>query len=762
MNNECIEIRNAYTNNLKKISLKIPHNRITVFCGVSGSGKTSLVFDTVAAEAMRQLYDTFPLYVRNRMPYYPRPKAEEIKNLTTAVVIDQKIAFGDARSTVGTITETSPLLRLLFSRFSSGEEKTSKAFSFNDPEGMCPVCMGIGMTTKFDYDRILDRSKSLNQGAIMFPGFMKDSYQWQMYANSGVLDPDKPLEKYSEKEWDFFLHGKDHIVDIKNNTGHVWDSSYKLTYEGFADRLDRLYLKKAHKVNGNGENSLQKFTTETVCPACNGKRLNEKALSCMYNGYSIWDMGELEIDALVEFLKDCNTGKENELVLRILSRLKTIQDIGLGYLNLNRGSCTLSGGETQRLKMVRYLGSSLTGMTYIFDEPSIGLHPKDITRLNSILMRLKERGNTILIVEHDEEIMKIADEIVEIGPEAGKNGGKIIFQGRFEDLKKASTPTGKWLRGEYSRNGNLKKFSKNKEGWISLEHCRMHNLKDISVKIPENALTVVTGAAGAGKTTLAVGELCGRFPKAVAITQSPIGTNIRSNPASYIGIMDDIRKLFAAENKTKPSLYSFNSKGACPVCSGKGTVTTEMAYMDPVTLPCEACGGTRYNKEALKGKFKGKTIVEVLDMTVDEAMGFFEAGKIRSKLGMLKDVGLGYLRLGQPTSALSGGECQRIKLAAHMSEKNGIYILDEPACGLHGKDIALLNILLRKLADNGNTVIVAEHRYDVILNADYIIDLGPEAGRHGGEVLFEGALEDFVKNGTSCTAEYLRRKSINM
>lgn len=743
MEKNFIRIRGAASNNLKKIDLDIEHNKITVFVGVSGSGKTSLVFDTIAAESMRQLYDTFPLYIRNRMPYYPRPKAEDIRNLTTAVVIDQKIAFGDVRSTVGTMTEISPLLRLLFSRFAAGEEKTSKAFSFNDTEGMCPECMGIGRITRFNMAKILDTSKSLNDGAITFPGFLKDSYQWQLYANSGKLDADKPLADYTDDEWEFFLHGKDHVVDIRNNTGHVWDDSYKLTYEGFADRLERLYLKKTQ--NGSGKNNLSQFTEEAVCPACGGKRLNEEALKCKYHGYSIWELGEADVDTLIKLLSKIKATEEVNLLQKIIQRLTTVRNIGLGYLNLNRISSTLSGGETQRLKMVRYLESSLTGVTYIFDEPSMGLHVKDVNRLKSIIVGLKERGNTVLIVEHNREIMKIADEIVEIGPGAGTKGGQLIFKGSYEELKAADTPTGRWIRGEYeemqSGAGKIGSLTR----WLMADHCRKHNLKDISVRIPKNLFTVASGVSGAGKTTFAVEEVKERYPDAIVITQAPIGTNIRSNPASYIGIMDSIRKLFADANKTSPSLYSFNSKGACPVCGGKGTITTEMAYMDPVTTQCEACGGTKYNKKALEGKLNGKSIVDVLDMTVDEAVCFFENKKIREKLATVQNVGLGYLRLGQSTTELSGGECQRIKLAAHMNGKNGIYIMDEPAGGLHGKDMELLVRLLRKLVNNGNTVIVAEHREDIVNAADYVIMLGPEGGKRGGEVMFEGTPKELRK-----------------
>ncbi|MCH1981921.1 excinuclease ABC subunit UvrA [Ruminococcus sp. OA3] len=752
---EFIKIRGARENNLKNISLDIPKGKIVAFVGVSGSGKTSIVFDTVASESMRQLYETFPPYVRNRMPYYQAPEADEICNLTTAIVIDQKTYGGDVRSTAGTMTDISPMLRILFSRCADHSAGASSAYSFNDPSGMCPVCSGLGRTVRFNMDRVLDMKKSLNEGAIRLPGFQIGTYQWQMYANSGRFDIDKPLKDYTEEELDFFLHGSDLIVEIKNTTGKVWDSSYNLTYEGLLDRIDRLYLNKAKKTAGKAAiNLVHDFTDESECPYCHGTRLKPEALDSKIAGYSIWDMGQMEVTELISVLQNIEDPGIERVAEKIVARLKDIDNIGLGYLNLNRAANTLSGGEAQRLKIVRHLGSGLVGITYIFDEPSAGLHPRDIVRLNTLMKQLRDRGNTVLVVEHNRAVIDIADEVIEVGPKAGRGGGSIIFQGNLADLMKADTPTGHWFRDPAAINQNPRK-SRN---FLELRNCNMNNLKNIDVNIPVHALTAVTGIAGSGKSSLVCGELIRQYQDVIHISQSPIGANSRSNPASYIGIMDDIRREFARASGKGAGWFSFNSRGACPVCRGKGIVMTEMAFMDPVTVACEACGGKRYNDEALSHRYCGKTIAEVLDMTVADAMEFFRTPKITAKLRTLSEVGLDYLTLGQPTSTLSGGECQRIKLAAHLKNKNGIYVMDEPASGLHGIDIRLLMRLLNRLVDNGNTVIVVEHRYDVICQADWIIDMGPSGGTGGGEIIFEGTVRDLLHCENSFTAKYMKRE----
>lgn len=747
-----IVIKGAGENNLRGVDLKIPKNKLVVFTGLSGSGKSSLVFDTIAAESSRQLRETFPLYLRNRMPGYKRPKVDMIDGLQTSIVIDQRPFQGDIRSTVGTMIDAAPLLRLLFSRLASPRLDSSSAYSFNDPRGMCPVCGGIGRKVQFDMEKLLNKEKSLNEGAILFPGHQIDTYQWMMYANSGLVDPDKPLKDYTEKEWFDFLHGSGGVVEISNAKGKIW-GSYNLKYEGFLDRITRLFLKRdVNTLNKTNQKIIHDFTSDIACPACHGARLNEAALESRLLGYNISEMGELEIGELANLLgqiKDPVGGPTAENLVRIL---KGVEELGLGYLNLNRPSKTLSGGETQRLKIVRHLGSALVGLTYIFDEPSAGLHPKDVERLNRLLLGLRDRGNTVLIVEHDKDVIRIADQVIDMGPKAGSGGGKVMFQGTYEELVESDTITAR----ELGRVTDINRKPRRPAGFLTIENASLHNLKNVTVHIPKNALTVVSGIAGSGKSSLILGELVKRYPDAAHISQAPIGTSARSTPASYIGVMDEIRKLFAAANHVSASLFSYNSKGACPVCKGKGVVTTEMAFMDPVTVTCEACQGKRYNDEALSYLYKGKNILEALEMTIDEAVDFFEERKITSKLRTLQEVGMGYMTLGQPTDTLSGGECQRVKLAARLKTKNGIYLLDEPTTGLHAADTRLLMKLLNRIVDQGNTVIVVEHDPDVVKAADWIIDMGPGGGKNGGSVLFEGEPEKLLLIENSYTAKYLR------
>ncbi|MCI1304894.1 MAG: excinuclease ABC subunit UvrA [Lachnospiraceae bacterium] len=756
MGDRFIKIRGADENNLKHINLDIPKEKITAFVGVSGSGKTSVVYDTIAAESMRQLYDTFPLYVRNRMPYYQAPQAEEITDLSAAIVVDQKRSTADVRSTVGTMTDISPLLRLLYARFSIHSAGVSGAYSFNDPSGMCPACSGLGKIVRFDLDRVLDREKSLNEGAILMSGFQVGSYQWQMYANSGRFDNDLPLKDYTEDQWEFFLHGKDCIVEIKNTTGKVWDKSYKLTYEGFLDRINRLYLKK-EQGKKSGKKSEQKgsdrFTIDEVCPVCGGMRLKKESLESSIGGMNIWELGNMEIPDLIRFLSELHIPSAEPMIRRIIVRLSDIEEIGLGYLNLNRPGNTLSGGEAQRLKIVKHLGTGLVGITYIFDEPSSGLHPRDVSCLSQLIVRLKKRGNTVLVVENDRDIIRMADHIVEMGPGAGKNGGRVIFQGTSSAFRKEKTPVARWLNKPVILNT---KPIRAKE-WIRVEHANRNNLCDVTTAFPKHALTAVTGVAGSGKSSLACGDLLAQHKNGVHISQAPIGISIRSSVASYMGIMDEIRKGFAKANRKPASLFSFNSKGACPVCGGTGVVATEMAFLEPVTVTCEACGGKRYNHEALSCLWKGKTIAEVLDLTVTEALQFFTGTKILEKLKQLQDTGIDYLTLGQPTSTLSGGECQRLKLAAHLNRRMDLLVMDEPSTGLHGEDIDRLTALLKRLVSSGSTVIVVEHRPDIIAQADWVIDMGPEGGKNGGHVLFEGTPGDLIRCEKSYTGAYLKR-----
>lgn len=748
-----IVIRGAKQNNLKGIDLTIPKEKLVVFTGVSGSGKSSVVFDTIAAEAVRQLRDTFPSYLRNRMPQYDAPDAEYIDFLSTAIVVGQKSVVTNARSTVGTLTDIAPLMRLLYSRCASPTAGTSNCYSFNDPQGMCTRCGGLGKVVTFDLSRIIDRDKSLSDGAIQFPGHQVGSCLWQVYANSGLYDPDKKMKDFTQKEWNDFLHGSGITVTIQNTTGKVWGNSYKQTYEGFQDRIERLYLQRDVGSSGQAKRIITEFTKTETCPVCFGKRLNQRALNSKLQGYSIADLGQMEITDVIEILKGISDPVGKEMSKKILAQLQNLMDMGLGYLSLDRPSDSLSGGELQRLKLLKHLGSSLVGLIYIFDEPSIGLHPLDVDRLKRLLVRLRDRGNTVLVVEHNEAIIRIADHIVEMGPLAGNNGGQVVFQGSLPELLEADTLMAKYLK----RKKTVKTQYRSPSGYLELHNAVLHNLKNVSVRIPMSCMTAVTGVAGAGKSSLICGELLRQHPEAVHIDQSPIGTSSRSTPATYTGIMDEIRKLMGKANHVSAQYFSYNSKGACPVCKGKGVVSTDMAFMDPVDIVCEACKGKRYSEQALSYLYRGKNVLQIMSMTVDEAADFFkDIPKIAKKLAQLQQVGMGYITLGQPTSTLSGGECQRIKLASNLKEHGKIYIMDEPTAGLHQYDIDILLGLFRKILDQGNTLIVVEHNLNVIKQADWIIDMGPGGGKEGGEILFQGTPQQLLECSYSHTARYLR------
>ena len=749
---ENIILRGVKENNLKDVSLVIPKNKIVVVTGVSGSGKTSLVFDTIAAAASYQLSQMFPTYLRNRMPHQRMPEAEFIDGLSPVVIIGQSLFTGDVRSTVATLTDLSLPMRLLFSRCAEPRLGSAAEYSFNDPQGMCPACSGLGYQVELDMDCILDCSRSLNEGAILFSGHQPGTYQWQLYAHSGLYDPDKPLKDFTPKEWQDFLHGSGVIVPIRNRTGKVW-SDYTLTYEGLYDRLERLYLKqKGASVSKFNQRVLREYTKTGVCRECGGSRLSPAARVSRLLGCNIFEMGDFEIHDLIEKLHTLKAEAGQEVTRYILKILQTIEDMGLGYLTLNRPSRTLSGGELQRLKMVRHLNSSLTGLLYVFDEPSSGLHPKDVGRLSSLLRRLRDRGNSVLVVEHDKDVIRIADEVIDMGPEAGKNGGEVLFQGDVNSLLLADTSTASCLREHVS----FKKELREPTGWLRIESARLHNLWDVTVHIPKSVLTVVTGLSGAGKSSLVSGALLKQYPEAEYIGQMQLGSTSRSNLATYIGVMDNIRKLFASENHVSASMFSFNSAGACPACEGKGVIKTEMAFMEPVIVTCEACHGQRYSDEALQYRLRGKNILEVLKLTAEEAVEFFTETNIRSRLKNLVRVGMGYMTLGQPQTTFSRGEYQRIKLAAWLKTRAGIYVMDEPTVGLHPADIRKLMALLDELTDRGNTVILVEHDPDVIRRADWIVDMGPGGGRHGGRVLFSGRPAELMECKESATGAYLR------
>ncbi|PXX54747.1 excinuclease ABC A subunit [Nocardia tenerifensis] len=747
--NDCISLRGVRENNLKNVSLEIPKGRLTVFTGVSGSGKSSLVFGTIAVESQRQLNETFPWFIRNRLPKYERPHAEGMSHLSTAIVVDQRQIGGSSRSTVGTMTEINPMLRVLFSRHGKPSAGESTMYSFNVPQGMCPECEGLGRTAKLDLDLLLDRSKSLNEGAITSPLFAVGGYPWITYAESGLFDPDKPLKKFTADEWEKLLHGSGFKVRRPGK-----DVTHSNEYEGIVVRFNRRYLKNGlDALKDKERKDVEKVVRTSTCEVCGGGRLNKAALASKINGKNIADYAELEVSELIAELGRINDRVAKPVVEAAVTALTRLESIGLGYLSLGRETSTLSGGEGQRLKTVRHLGSSLSDLTFIFDEPSVGLHPRDVHRLNELLAQLRDNGNTVLVVEHNPDVMAVADRIVDMGPGAGTHGGEIVFEGTYRQLLKANTLTGRRLR----EHTGLKEEVREPTGALKITKATLNNLHNVSVSVPTGVLTAVTGVAGSGKSSLISGAFAAQHPDAVMVDQSGVGISSRSTPATYVDIMDTIRGLFAKANDAEPGLFSFNSTGACPACKGRGVIETDLAYMDPVTVTCEVCEGSRYNDEALQKTLRGKNIAEVLGLTVEEGLSFFDEEKVTGKLAMLREVGLAYLTLGQPLSTLSGGERQRLKLALRLQDTGTVFVFDEPTTGLHMADVDRLLTLFDRLVDEGNTVIVVEHDLEVVKHADWIIDLGPDAGRHGGKILFEGTPHELTSDKTSITAEYLRK-----
>lgn len=744
---EYIRIRGARENNLKNVSLDIPKRKITIFTGVSGSGKSSIVFDTIGAEAQRQLNETFSMFIRNRLPRISQPEADAIENLSTSIVIDQKRLGGNSRSTMGTITDISAVMRLLFSRLGQPHAGFSNAFSFNDPAGMCPECNGLGKKVEIDLEKFLDPTKSLNEGAILFPLYAVGTWYWKAYTFSGMLDNDKKLEDYSDEEMHTLLYGKGTYES--NYNGMTFDTKY----EGLVDKFNRLYIQKdSSEISEKTVKKVERFLKMGDCPACKGARLNEKALASRINGLNIAEMSAMEVSELVKIIREIKDAVSKPMIDTLTERLEHLVDIGLGYLSLDRETGTLSGGESQRIKMVKHLNSSLIDITYIFDEPSIGLHPRDVHRLNELLQKLRDKGNTILVVEHDPDVIRVADYIVDVGPKAGSGGGEIVYSGDYNGLLQAPTLTGRFI----NRDLKVKATFRQPTGALKVRNAKRHNLKNVSVDIPTGVFTVVTGVAGSGKSSLINGVFLSQHPEAIVIDQSAVGTSIRSNPATYTGIMDDIRKLFGKTNKVSASLFSFNSDGACPECQGLGFIFTDLAFLEPVKTVCETCEGKRFKPEVLEYKVNGKSITDVLDMSVEEALAFFKTKEVIHKLTAMNQVGLNYLTLGQPLSTLSGGECQRIKLAGELHKNGTIYVMDEPTTGLHMSDTGHLLEIIDHLVDQGNSVIVIEHNTEVMKHADWIIDLGPEGGYKGGQILFEGTPADLLKSKDSLTAEYLR------
>ncbi|WP_312281482.1 ATP-binding cassette domain-containing protein [Oscillibacter sp.] len=751
---ESIEITGASENNLKHISLHIPKEQLVVLSGVSGSGKSSLAFDTIAVESSRQWQGTYPLFLRNRFPRYERPAVENIRNLTPCVVVDQRAISANARSTVGTATDVAPLIRLLFSRVGRPSAGGSMTYSFNHPHGMCPECTGLGERVQIDETLMFDRDKSINGGAIRFSQFSGGSWQEFYYHCNPLLNPDKKLRDFSQEEWKVLRIGPDTplVMDfIRNNTGQV----SKLPYEGVVARFNRLYLNRdISDLKKQVRDEAMRFVHRCPCPACGGSGLNPLALKSKINGCNIADYYKMQVSDLLAVLDDIADPLGRSMADQIGVCLRHMVDVGLGYLNLNRRTDTLSGGEAQRLKIVRHLGSSLSNITYIFDEPTAGLHPGDANRIGKLLLDLRGKHNTVLVVEHNRQMIELADHIVELGPLAGGQGGEIVYQGDMDGMLRGDTPTAHSMREKLSVNPHPLNWT---EGF-PIQHARAHNLKDVSVTIPKGVLTAVTGVAGSGKSSLICHEFVARHPEAVVIDQKPMGISSRSTPATYTGVMDEIRKLFAKDNGVSVQWFSANSKGACPVCRGKGEITPDVAFADPVSILCEECQGRRFNPTALSYTYRGKNIEQVLNLTIDQALVFFPLPKIQTSLRSMQEVGLGYMTLGQPTSTLSGGEVQRLKLAGELRKEGNIYVLDEPATGLHHQDVVHLLALLRRLVAQGNTVVVVEHRMELIAAADWVIDMGPQGGRSGGRVLFAGVPEALLNCEASETAKFLRTR----
>ena len=731
-------------NNLKHVTFRIPKEKITVFTGVSGSGKSSIVFDTIAAEAQRQMNATYPAFVRSRLPKYPKPAVERIDNLTATVVVDQTPLGGNARSTVGTISGLYSSLRLLFSRIGRPYVGTASYFSFNDPNGMCKTCSGLGKITKVDIEAILDLNKSWNEGCVKDSLYRPGSWYWKQYAQSGLFDLDKPIKEYTQEEYSLLLYGA--------RDGSKEPENPKVTglYHKYAKTLlNRDISSKSRHTKEKSQNLI----VEMECNECHGQRLNKASLACKINGYTIADMCQMELTLLREVLSQITDKTVEVVVQTIIEGLDRMIEIGLPYLHLNRETPSLSGGEAQRLKLVRYMGSSLTGMTYIFDEPSAGMHPRDVYRMNNLLKKLRDKGNTVLVVEHDKDVISIADHVIDVGPQAGQNGGQIVFAGNYQELLTADTLTGRAML----KTMPVKQKPRRSVGSLPVRDACLHNLKHVDIDIPLGIMTVVTGVAGSGKSTLISQVFANQYEDdIVMVDQGPITATSRSTPASYLGFFDEIRRIMARENGMPDSLFSFNSAGACPVCGGKGVIVTELAFMDPIVTECEACGGMRYNKEALACTYKEKDIVELLGLTASQAMEIFEDVKIRKRLRVMQQVGLSYLTLGQPLSTLSGGERQRIKLAKNLGKKGSIIVMDEPTTGLHRSDIENLLNLFDMIVSRGNTLVVIEHNLDVMKQADWIIDIGPDGGKNGGEVVFAGTPADMIKSAKTLTAECLR------
>lgn len=739
-----IHVHNAYENNLKNIDIDIPKHKITIFTGVSGSGKTSIVLDTVAAQSRRELNETFSAYVQHYLPKYGRPHVGNIENLPVAIVIDQKKPASNQRSTVGTYTDIYTLLRLLFSRVGKPFIGYSDVFSFNHPKGSCPMCDGIGEITELDIHKLVDFDKCLNDtGVINYIAFEPGQWRWIRYAYSGLFDLDKKIRDYSEDELELFLYSPQ--IKLKNPMPG-WPKSAK--YEGLVHRMYRSVLNSEE--GRRHRQILDPMTHRGLCPECGGMRLNASVRSCRINGFNIAEVSAMSFADLVEWLDSIEAVAAEDIKRVLKVKIQALIDIGLEYLTLDRKLGTLSGGEAQRCKIAKYLNSSLTDLLYILDEPSVGLHSHDIHKLVSAIKKLRDAGNTVLMVEHHKEVICEADYIIDMGPGPGNRGGEVMYEGSYEGFLESDTKNGSLIRKSMA----FKEKPRNPSGWYEIIHADLHNLKDVSIRIPKGILTVIAGVAGSGKSSL-MDVLTEKYPEIEYVTQKNIGTNSRSTPATYIGAADEIRKIFSLKCGADASKFSFNGKGKCPVCGGKGIIVSKMAFMDSIETVCEACGGARYSQEALEYKVDGMNIAQVMDMTVETAEEWFEGTKVADMLHPLSMVGLSYLHLNQSLSTLSGGELQRMKLASYLGNKGDTFIFDEPTDGLHTGDIKNLVHLFDNMVEAGNTILIIEHNLDVIRSADYVIEMGPGGGSRGGHVLFSGTPVDIKKCKNSVTGLYL-------
>ena len=772
---DLISVHGARVNNLRGVSVEIPKRRLTVFTGVSGSGKSSLVFGTIAAESQRLINETYSAFVQGFMPSLARPDVDVLEGLTTAIIVDQERMGTNPRSTVGTATDANAMLRILFSRLGEPHVGPPTAFSFNVPTrtasgvmsteksggrveksvvrkavylgGMCPRCEGMGSVSDFDLTALYDDSLSLREGALRIPGYSMDGWYGRIFEGSGLFDMDKPIRKFTKKELEALLYQEPTKIKVEG---------INLTFEGVIPKIQKSMLAKdVEAMQPHIRAFVERAITFTTCPECEGTRLTEQARSSRIAGKNIADVSALQISDLADWVRDLDEPSVAPLLAGLQHLLDSFAEIGLGYLSLDRPAGTLSGGEAQRTKMIRHLGSALTDVTYVFDEPTIGLHPHDIERMNGLLLELRDKGNTVLVVEHKPETVAIADHVVDLGPGAGSGGGTVCFEGSVEDLRRSDTVTGRHL----DDRARLKESLRSPSGTLEVRGATTHNLRDVDVDIPLGVLCVLTGVAGSGKSSLVQGSVAGR-EEVVVVDQGAIRGSRRSNPATYTGLLDPVRKAFAKANGVKPALFSSNSEGACPTCNGAGVVFTELGVMATVESVCEVCEGRRYQAAVLEYRLGGQDISEVLAMSVDRAQEFFGDGEAKTPaasriLGRLADVGLGYLTLGQPLNSLSGGERQRLKLATRMAEKGSVYVLDEPTAGLHLADVEQLLGLLDRLVDDGRSVIVIEHHQAVMAHADWIIDLGPGAGHDGGRVVFEGTPADLVEARSTLTGEHL-------